>query len=143
MSLQHQIAQGIEVPQALRHLLTLNQQEAYVKPETREGFSGEGFGLCDLVLVMREDQIFSSSVQSKLSPSSCIDITEHSRCHPGLPGPIDVFQDASPGLGAFHSAKSRALSLSYSSTSTRAPSSIPPKSFLESFPYCGKLAMRK
>src|SRR5256885_8800652 len=81
--------------------------------------------------------------RSKVGPSSAIDITEHSMCHPGRPRPIGVSHDASPGFGAFQSAKSRALSFSYSSTSTRAPSSMPAKSYLESLPYCGNFAIRK
>ena len=47
------------------------------------------------------------------------------RCaSPGGPGPMGVPRTVSPGLGAFHRAKSRALSLSYSSMSTRAPASF-------------------
>ena len=41
-----------------------------------------------------------------------IAIAEHSICHPGRPGPIAVSQKCSPGFGAFHKAKSRALSFS-------------------------------
>ena len=70
-------------------------------------------------------------------------MAEHSMCQPGRPGPSAVSQDCSPGLAAFQRAKSRAASFSYSSTSTRAPSSMPSKSFLESLPYSGKRAMRK
>src|SRR5258707_13907692 len=81
--------------------------------------------------------------RSKLSPRYFIDITEHSICQPGRPGPMGLSQKASSGLGAFHKAKSRALSFSYSSTSTLAPASIPLKSFLESFPYWGNVEMRK
>jgi len=66
----------------------------------------------------------------------------HSMCQPGRPGPIGVSQKCSPGLGAFHNAKSRALSLFVASLSTRAPSCMPATSILESFPYAGKLAMR-
>ena len=64
-------------------------------------------------------------------------------CQPGRPGPISVSHWASPGFGAFQSAKSRALSFSYSSTSTRAPSVMPAKSFFDSLPYSGNLAIRK
>ncbi len=34
-------------------------------------------------------------------------MAEHSRCQPGRPGPHGVSQNGSPGLAAFHSAKSR------------------------------------
>ena len=51
-------------------------------------------------------------------------MAEHSMCQPGRPGPISVSQKASPGLGAFQRAKSRASSLSKRSESTRAPSSM-------------------
>ena len=64
-------------------------------------------------------------------------------CHPGRPGPSAVSHLCSPGLGAFHSAKSRAESFSYSSRSMRAPSAIPLKSYFDSFPYSGKRAIRK
>src|SRR6478752_668407 len=81
--------------------------------------------------------------RSKLSPRYSIDMAEHSICHPGRPRPIDVSQDVSPGFAAFQSAKSRAESFSYSYTSTRAPSSIPLRSFLLSLPYSGKDLRRK
>ncbi len=61
--LKHQVTQGEEVAQALRHLLAFDQQEARMKPEVREGFSGKRFRLRDFVLVMREDQIFSAGMQ--------------------------------------------------------------------------------
>src|SRR6202167_3338278 len=65
MSLQHQVARRVKVSQALRHLLALDQQKTHVKPEAGERFSGEGFRLRDLVLVMREDKILASGVQIK------------------------------------------------------------------------------
>src|SRR6266446_5093866 len=80
--------------------------------------------------------------RSKLGPSSSMDITEHSMCQPGRPRPMGVSHEASPGLGAFQRAKSRALSFSYSSTSTRAPSSMPAKSFFDSLPYSGNFQKR-
>ena len=49
-------------------------------------------------------------------------IAEHSMCQPGRPSPTAVVDsDGSPGLGPFHSAKSRTSSLAYSSASTRSP----------------------
>src|SRR5271155_564867 len=63
MPLQHQVAQGVEVPQALRHFLALDQQETHVKPETDEWLPRERLRLCDLVLVMREDEVFSAGVE--------------------------------------------------------------------------------
>ena len=63
MTLQDQVAQGVEVPQALRHLLAFDQEEAHVEPETGEGLSRERFRLCDLVFMVREDEIFSPGVQ--------------------------------------------------------------------------------
>ena len=48
-------------------------------------------------------------------------IAEHSMCQPGRPVPIGVSHDGSPGLDAFHSAKSRTSPLPYSSASTRSP----------------------
>ena len=63
MPFQHQIAEGEEISQALRHLLAFHQQKAGVKPEVREGLSGERLGLGDFVFVMRENQIFTAGVQ--------------------------------------------------------------------------------
>ena len=68
MSLQHQVAESKKISQALRHLLAFDQQEAGMKPEMSEGLAGVGFRLRNLVLVMREDQIFSAGVQVKSFP---------------------------------------------------------------------------
>src|SRR5579862_3815371 len=59
---ENQIAWRIEVAGALGHLLSLNQEEAGVHPETREEFSGLGFRLRDFVLVMRKDQVFAAGM---------------------------------------------------------------------------------
>ena len=70
-------------------------------------------------------------------------IAEHSMCQPGLPSPMSVAHDGSPGLGPFQSAKSRTSSLAYSSASTRSPTRIASGSSLASPPYDGHDAMRK
>ena len=64
-------------------------------------------------------------------------IAEHSMCQPGRPAPIAVSHDGSPGLGAFHSAKSRTSSLPYSSDSTRSPTLRPSGSRRARRPYAG------
>lgn len=48
---------------------------------------------------------------SKAVPRYLWAIAEHSRCQPGRPRPHGVSQDGSPGLTAFHIAKSRASRL--------------------------------
>ena len=58
-------------------------------------------------------------------------------CQPGRPGPIFVSHEASPGLGAFHNAKSRALSFSYVNVDPRAVFHSS-KIFLRQFPVCRK-----
>ncbi len=70
-------------------------------------------------------------------------MAEHSMCQPGRPSPMAVCQLGSPGLVAFHSAKSRTLSLSYSSASTRSPLRCWSGSMRASRPYAGQEAMRK
>jgi hypothetical protein len=45
---------------------------------------------------------------SKLLPRIALAMTEHSICHPGRPGPHGDGQEGSPGLDAFHRAKSDA-----------------------------------
>ncbi len=108
-------------------------------PEARERLAGQRLRLRDLVLVVREDQVVAAGSGCRsVSPRYFIAIAEHSMCQPGRPGPIAVSHEGSPGFGAFHSAKSRALSLSYSSTSTRAPSSMPAKSFLRQLAVLGE-----
>ena len=47
----------------------------------------------------------------------------HSMCQPGRPGPQGLSQVGSPGLAAFHSAKSAGLRLR-ESTSTRSPARL-------------------
>src|ERR1043166_2832811 len=53
------------------------------------------------------------------APSSRSAIAEHSRCQPGRPGGWTSFHVGSPGCVAFHSTKSRAFSLEYSSENAR------------------------
>ena len=57
---------------------------------------------------------------SKPSPRRSRDMTTHSVCHPGRPGPQGDSQLGSPGLAFFHRTKSSGERFS-SSTSTRAP----------------------
>jgi hypothetical protein len=52
-------------------------------------------------------------------PSTALAITEHSRCHPGRPGPQGDGHEGSPGFDDFQSAKS-ALDLVFAFTE-RAP----------------------
>ncbi len=79
------------------------------------------------------------------SPSSAMLIAEHSMCQPGRPRPSVVSQPISSVPTPFHSAKSRASSLSYSSASTRppAPATSPSARTPESLPYGGNAAMWK
>ncbi len=63
MAGEHEVADGLEVAERFRHLVALDEQEAHVHPEAREHFSGRRFRLRDLVLVMREHQVFAAGVQ--------------------------------------------------------------------------------
>src|SRR5258708_28251189 len=60
---EHQIAQGKEVAEALRHLLTFDQQKAHVHPETGKWLSCERFRLGDFIFVVREGQVFAARVE--------------------------------------------------------------------------------
>ena len=60
-------------------------------------------------------------------------MAEHSRCQPGRPGPKGLSQTGSPGLEAFHRAKSRGSSFS-SPGATRAPERMSSMSRPESLP---------
>jgi hypothetical protein len=72
---------------------------------------------------------------SKALPRYLCAIAEHSRCQPGRPRPHGVSQLGSPGLAAFHMAKSRGsrLPVSPSPLGWRSPS----RSWLERRRYSG------
>src|SRR5512142_2580996 len=80
---------------------------------------------------------------SNVWPRRCIDMAEHSRCQPGRPSPIAVGHDGSPSFFAFQRTKSRALSFSYSSLSTREKSLEASTSTRERLPYGGNVFTRK
>src|ERR1700761_1620708 len=62
MSHQDQVAEGVEVSQALRHLLPLNQQEARMHPKVSELLMRHRLRLRDLVFVVWKDQVFAARV---------------------------------------------------------------------------------
>ena len=106
-------------------MLALDEQEADVEPVAGEGLCGGGLGLGDLVLVVGEHQVFAAGVEVEglaeelHGHGGALDVPAGTACaERGLPAIL-------AGLGGFHRAKSRAESLSYSSTSTRAPSVMP------------------
>ena len=117
---REQVGERREVVERLRHLHALDDDPAVVRPSAGRsrargrrpgrarsrgaGTRGPGRPPC----------------RSKSSPSSASDITTHSVCHPGRPAPNGASQRGSPGLTAFHSAKSSGERFC-SSTSTRAP----------------------
>ena len=80
--------------------------------------------------VVRENQVLAAGVQIEALPQL---LHRHRRstrdASRGGPGPILRLPGSFALLWAFPKSKSRALSFSDSSTSTRAPSSIPEKSF--------------
>jgi hypothetical protein len=57
------------------------------------------------------------------SPMSALIMLLHSMCQPGRPAPQGLSQHGSPGLAAFHSAKSAAPRLRLS-TATRCPARL-------------------
>ena len=59
MAQQNQVARCVEVAEALRHLLTFDEQKAHMHPISREGLAGSRLRLCNLVFVMREDQVLA------------------------------------------------------------------------------------
>ena len=63
VALEQQVAEGVEVALGLRHLLAFDEQEADVHPVAREGLAGGGFGLGDLVFVVREHEVFAAGVE--------------------------------------------------------------------------------
>ena len=63
VALEQQVAEGVEVALGLRHLLAFDEQEADVHPVADEGLAAGGFGLGDLVLVVREHEVFAAGVE--------------------------------------------------------------------------------
>ena len=61
-ALVHEVAQGVEVAQALGHLLAFHQQELAVDPEVHPGVVQAALALGDLVLVVGEDEVHAAAV---------------------------------------------------------------------------------
>ena len=51
-----------EVAQRLGHLLPFDEEVLHVQPEANELLPGAGLGLSDLVLVVRENEVFPAEV---------------------------------------------------------------------------------
>src|SRR5271156_2664045 len=63
VALEQQVAESVEVALRLGHLLAFDEEEADVHPVADEGAAAGGFGLGDLVLVVREHEVFASGVE--------------------------------------------------------------------------------
>ena len=63
VALEQQVAEGEEVALGFRHLLAFDEQEANVEPMAREGLVRGGFGLGDLIFVVREHEVFAAGVE--------------------------------------------------------------------------------
>ena len=63
LAFEQEVAEGVEVALGLGHLLAFDEQEADMHPMAGEGLAGGAFGLGDLVLVMREHQVFAAGVE--------------------------------------------------------------------------------
>ena len=70
---------------------------------------------------------------SNLSPKNFLDITEHSRCQPGLPFPHGDSHDGSLSVDGFHNTKSAGFFL-FSETSTLAPAINSSKFLFDNYP---------
>ena len=75
---------------------------------------------------------------SKCSPSSFVDMAEHSMCQPGRPSPQGEGHAGSPGFADFHNTKSSGSRLAVS-TSTREPARRSSSFLPDSFPYAANL----
>ena len=104
------------VTNGLGHLAAAIKQEMLdVKPKSRKGLSGGTLGLCDLVFVVRKDEVDATSVDINRRPRPAVAAPSLStRCA----SPDDRDQHRSPRralpvAGDFHSTKSRASCLAY------------------------------
>ena len=81
-----------------------------MQPEAGEPVA-DGLGLGDLVLMVREDQIHSASMDVELGAEIRLAHRDAFGVQPGLPRPHGVGQDGSPGFSPFHNVKSRSSRL--------------------------------
>src|SRR4051812_9215739 len=56
------LSDGEKIPQRFTHLFGININEAVVQPVANELAAVAGFGLCDLVLVVRKYQVLSATM---------------------------------------------------------------------------------
>jgi hypothetical protein len=61
-SLAEKVAQGEVIARGLRHLLSVDQEVLTVHPIAGKCLAAEGFGLCNLILVMRKNEVGPSGV---------------------------------------------------------------------------------
>ena len=81
------VADGEEVVQALGHLLIVHVDEAVVHPVAGKGAAVGALALCDLILVVGEDQILTAAVQINGLARWVRLMALHSICQPGRPMP--------------------------------------------------------
>jgi hypothetical protein len=66
------LVERLEVAERFRHLLSIELQQAAVHPDVRHRRRDERLGLCDLVLVVGEDQVVPAAVNVKRFAEQCV-----------------------------------------------------------------------
>jgi len=112
VTLRKQIAEREEIPLRLRHLLAFDKQMLGMQPIPRERLARRALALRNFVFVMRKCQVDSAGVYIQ-----CLaEIFHGHRGTLNVPAGAPTAERRLPemfsGFGAFHSAKSRALSFS-------------------------------
>ena len=138
-SRQH-FARGEEVAERLRHLLVVDVEEAVVHPDLGERRVAGAPQVCAISFSWCGNlRSRPPPWMSKCSPSSCVDMAEHSMCQPGRPSPHGRRPGGLAGLGAISTARNRADRAWPSSTSTREPARRSSSFLPDSLPYAANL----
>ena len=108
---RQQVADGHEIPEALRHLLALDLQEAVVHPDVRHAAVPKAQQDCAISFSWcGKTRSMPPPWMSNTSPRCCQLMAEHSMCQPGRPGPRCRRATASPARRAWTASTARSPS---------------------------------
>ena len=95
------LTDSTEVSKRLGHLAVVNVQECIVHPVFCKRNSIAAFTLCDLIFMMREDQILAACVDIDGLARCLRAMALHSMCQPGRPSHHGEVQYGSPSFFRF------------------------------------------
>lgn len=133
LTLFQNIPDGFKIPQRFRHLFGIYLHKAVMHPVIGEFLAEGGFALGNFVFMMGKNQILPASVNVQRQRKIFFAHGGTFYMPAGAALPPGAVQEGSPGLAAFHSAKSSGSSFS-SPGATRAPERRSSTSRPESLP---------